>query len=181
MACDPRARLAQPDNPRLAITERWITDQATYFKSSAGRDTWNRQRLKRLAFLLFWTGLAAGPLATLVPTLNGIVNIGIAAQFMAGTLAAFAATLALDEHAQSYGRMREIFTRANALAGESMDLAVLARELGREALAENATWLTLHRSRPPSFGKTGNVVKVTKIFEGAAHRLLAKEKGRLSR
>jgi hypothetical protein len=156
---------AYPPDPRAAIRTCWVADQAEYFEKSSYRDFWNNTRMKRWAKGLFWGGLAAGPLAALLPDLAGIGSVGVAIQFMAGTLAAFAAALALDEHVQSYRRMGEIFRRAEVLVDQGLDLALLVRELGCEALAENATWLTLHRSRPPSFGKSN---LITTIDQNAA-------------
>lgn len=58
---------------------------------------------------------------------------------------------AFGEHQKQYQRMKELFESAGdalftALAPQSADRILF--DLGREALAEHADWLLLHRSRP---------------------------------
>ncbi len=57
---------------------------------------------------------------------------------------------AYEHHAHSYELMRRMFTRASEAATAKQsdeEFSNLVRELGREALAENAEWLVEHRHR----------------------------------
>ena len=57
-----------------------------------------------------------------------------------------------EAHAHSYALMWRIYDRAAKVAKNAAeqddDFRILVRELGREALAENAEWLVDHRHRP---------------------------------
>jgi len=57
---------------------------------------------------------------------------------------------AYEAHAHSYALMGRIFARAEQVAtgADDREFQALVRELGREALAENAEWLLDHRRRP---------------------------------
>jgi hypothetical protein len=79
---------------------------------------------------------------------------------LAATLPAVAAFFALsaekrayEPHYRSYRLMGAIFGRAldeakTIPAGNHAEFQELVRDLGREALAENAAWLLDHRHRP---------------------------------
>lgn len=72
----------------------------------------------------------------------------------AGLLHGYNALLARAEHTKRYGRMGTLFEHActeldaQLKVGHSHKTSVLLHELGREALAENADWVLLHRERP---------------------------------
>jgi hypothetical protein len=57
---------------------------------------------------------------------------------------------AYEAHAHSYALMGRIFARAEQVAAGADDdeFKAVVRELGREALSENAEWLLDHRRRP---------------------------------
>ncbi len=72
----------------------------------------------------------------------------------AGLLHGYNTLMARSEHTKRYGRMGTLFQRActelesQLKAGHSHKTSLLLHELGREALAENADWVLLHRERP---------------------------------
>ncbi|MGH7622727.1 MAG: hypothetical protein ACREMU_10345, partial [Gemmatimonadaceae bacterium] len=84
-----------------------------------------------------------------------LAAIGITA--LVGTFAhGYANVRAFGEHQKQYERMEELFRIANAALSRATPWATatrhgaegVLRDLGREALAEHADWLLLHRARP---------------------------------
>jgi hypothetical protein len=73
---------------------------------------------------------------------------------MAAALAGYSERLALQAQARQYDRMRELFERAYELLPERFDATTAAlvravyRELGIEAMRENAEWVAIYRQRP---------------------------------
>jgi hypothetical protein len=68
----------------------------------------------------------------------------------------YLAKLFCSEQVKQYQKMADLFTRADrklaGVAGPGHERATgdILRELGKEALLENADWLLLHRERPPA-------------------------------
>ena len=165
------ATIAVPD--RAAVRNGWIGDQATFF---ADREKLNRsadERGRAWAKTLLVCGLAVSAQLLLfdffVPAspASGEWATGLLAYLpdwreafvvLAATLPALAAFFSLsrdlrayEHHAYSYALMRRMFRRA-ATEAEKVpqsddEFKSLVRELGREALAENAEWLVAHRRR----------------------------------
>jgi uncharacterized membrane protein YqaE (UPF0057 family) len=73
---------------------------------------------------------------------------------LAAALTAYSERLALKAQARQYDRMRVLFERAYELLPEQIDAATASlvravyRELGIEAMRENAEWVAVHRQRP---------------------------------
>jgi len=159
---------AEPDFPRLR--KDWVQGQIDYFIRAGHRD---ERKLKHFEIwserlfaasiplalsigILRWIGRErAGGLYELLEPL--IVTAG-AVPALAATLSGFAEKSAWGEHAKEYGRMLELFraalSRLSKLEdGPSEPIQALFRELGAEALAENADWYAVHRARPPDLIK----------------------------
>ena len=95
----------------------------------------------------------------------GVVTISIAA-VASGLLASYAEKRAFGIHVKRYRRMRRIFLQAAASLDAILkrepftdrdytDAQEVIRELGKEALLENAAWVILHRERPLEFVQGG--------------------------
>jgi hypothetical protein len=73
---------------------------------------------------------------------------------LAAALTAYSERLALKAQARQYDRMRVLFERAYELLPEKIDPATaplvraVYRELGIEAMRENAEWVAVYRQRP---------------------------------
>jgi hypothetical protein len=72
---------------------------------------------------------------------------------IAAVRAGYAERLALEAHARQYDRMRTLFLRAHEIfqSGQLTSFAqaqALYRELGIEAMKENAEWVAIYRQRP---------------------------------
>jgi hypothetical protein len=73
---------------------------------------------------------------------------------LAATLTSYSERLALKAQARQYDRMRTLFKRAYDLLPEMIDgnsehhIRSLYRELGTEAMKENADWVAIYRQRP---------------------------------
>jgi hypothetical protein len=77
---------------------------------------------------------------------------------IAAALTIFAEQRAFEDHAHEYARMGQLFALAERKlneAGTDEKFQSIMRELGEEALAENASWLLLHRKRPIEVIKGG--------------------------
>jgi hypothetical protein len=87
-------------------------------------------------------------LRTVILLLSGLLP-GFAA-----TLTAYSERLALKAQARQYERMRILFERAYELLPERIDsttaglVRAVYRELGIEAMRENAEWVAVYRQRP---------------------------------
>jgi hypothetical protein len=73
---------------------------------------------------------------------------------LAAALTGYSERLALQAQARQYDRMRELFERAYELLPERIDATTASlvravyRELGVEAMRENAEWVAVYRQRP---------------------------------
>jgi hypothetical protein len=73
---------------------------------------------------------------------------------LAAALTGYSERLALQAQARQYDRMRELFQRAYELLPERIDATTASmvravyRELGTEAMRENAEWVAVYRQRP---------------------------------
>jgi len=164
------ARLKKPD--RTAVEEGWIAGERKFFGDNAilhdrvdrrGR-RWT-DRLVGLGFLMSLVLLGiillthwappAGPARDL---LDWLLEYRDELVVLAAALPAFGAFFsvsrdlrAYEAHAHSYALMHRMFdAAAEQLAKAGDDDAIyqdIVRELGREALAENAEWLVEHRHR----------------------------------
>ena len=163
---------------RDLVTKGWIEDQLGFFgrpgvgggKATLHEYAAHRGRLWARRFLFGGLGIAVIlaviealklALGARGPHPGGVWHIAAEAQewllVLAATAPGVAAffTISVDlrayeAHAHSYALMGRIFKRARQMAADGNDLEfqALMRELGREALAENAEWLLDHRHRP---------------------------------
>ena len=167
----PPGRTVVPDHARILVQTGWLVDQQTYFVQAAARARWNLKRLRRWGVSLLGISLLLMVAKAVIGTWAGpaLPAVIAAVQFTAAILLGYSGVQSLAEHANAYQRMGDIFARAITWCGTGADLAAVARETGREALAENAAWLQVHRQRPVEFGRSGLMVKVL----GAVGRLRA--------
>jgi hypothetical protein len=101
-----------------------------------------------------WLVDSFGVLAA-VPTLVMCGSVLLGMGIVAGTLLmAYSKSRGLKEHVKQYQHMEQVHIRAqNRLVGLAPQqnfgpVQEVMRELGKEALAENASWILLHRDRP---------------------------------
>jgi hypothetical protein len=160
--------IGKPD--REFVRAGWIDDQAGYFfrngplhhaADETGR-TWS-QRLVTGGLLLSVVLLSLEFVELILKDGDKVLaswrEWQAAAIIVAATLPASAAFFSVsrdlrahEAHAHSYALMWRIYDRAAKVAKNAAeqddDFRILVRELGREALAENAEWLVDHRHRP---------------------------------
>ncbi len=124
-------------------------------KAQARRDDWKGGRNRKLASALLLGVFPALAVARgFAPPWNLLVILLVMASVVLFLVGVHAKVRAFSEHAKSYGRMGIVFGNARRVMGVLLDkervgeARDLLRELGGEALAENADWLLLHRERP---------------------------------
>ena len=153
--------------PQLDLVRKhWVMDQFTFFSRAAKREEGYETTATRCGNFLLFLGLAiAVVLAALElgfgsgrPNHETLEVIGalLAIAFVTAGAAAirgYAIKRAYAEHGKQYGRMQRVFALAHKRL-ESVDgkippdrLRGLLLDLGREALAEHAEWILLHRGR----------------------------------
>jgi hypothetical protein len=163
---------------RDLVTKGWIEDQLDFFGrpgAASGKTILHEhaaQRGRLWARRFLFGGLGVSAILAVIEALklafgvhgqhpDGVWHVVAEAQewllVLAATAPAVAAFFtvsvdlrAYDAHAHSYALMGRIFERAREVAAGATDqeFQALVRELGREALAENAEWLLDHRRRP---------------------------------
>jgi len=168
-----------------AVYDTWIRGdfgQIEYFGKRAdaeekrerrfGAMTWTAAAISILT--TFIVAVAFGILGFKIETLDGTENpwwiagiVVIALTAVAsGLLASYAEKRAFGVHVKRYRRMRRIFVHAAARLDEIFhrepftetdysNAQDVIRDLGEEALLENAGWVILHRERPLEFVQGG--------------------------
>jgi len=151
--------------PRLdVVRQHWINDQSRYFAKAADREQHAHVLSARAADGLFLLGIAIA----IAIVLNGLrasvqgsdseiwrLLILLLAYLpaLAAAIKGYAVKRAFSEHAKQYARMGRIFSLARKRIESVEDKTLTDRmrglllALGREALAENADWILLHRER----------------------------------
>jgi hypothetical protein len=155
------------------VLQRWVNAQHRYYARAAPRDQQRLAFWQRAGKLFFLLGLAWG-VSKLIPALaaihrhidnlgapapsgtllHGIVVLISLAPIIAALLFFYAKTRGLSEHVKQYGRMGQMYAAAEQRLRELLERGNLAAaqallcDLGKEALAENADWVQLHRDRP---------------------------------
>jgi hypothetical protein len=148
------------------VRQRWVWHQSDFFTAAAKRERTYERLTSWLAASVFAVGfiitITLGVLeyrADPEPLSHGspiIVGALLAIAFVsavAGAIKGFAITRAYAEHAKQYGRMARIFSLARKRLDSIEETPPMDRSrgvliaLGREALAENAEWILLHRER----------------------------------
>jgi hypothetical protein len=138
---------------RLRLAHKWVVSQRTYFASTRKR----HETKKR------WFGIAAGAAGIIglaLPITGMYYQLTVWTESTAA-VAMWWAALAWDyverrgftQEARQYARMHDLFRDADLdleeleADGEFEASEKTLRELGCEALAENADWLAMHRER----------------------------------
>lgn len=167
LALDLRVPAPTAQRAITDVTTDWVQAQNSFFVRAERRDDGLHHRLDRragvlmalsMALLLVLIVLSVPKLmADDVPGEHGseyhelVVLIGVFAAG-AGAIHGYAEKRALDAQAKRYARMHAVFQSAldqlNAPGAGSAAATAILRELGREALEENADWVMLHRDRP---------------------------------
>jgi hypothetical protein len=165
----------QDGTRNITAVRVWVEEQRRYFQNASAVQNRRKVRFGRIVNILAPLNLGAGLLLlaglSLPPSwyggwLSSIEFHRDAVKYAAGVFAGLAAlviaivtsymrTRAFSENANRYQRMFLIFDEAHRLLAESPEpdpaaQRELARELGREALAEHAEWLLSQRERPVS-------------------------------
>ena len=163
---------------RDLVTKGWIEDQLSFFgrpgvgggKATLHEHAADRSRLWAKRFLYGGLGvsliLAATEVAklalgaygwhpeddwhTLEEAQDWLLVLAATAPAVAAFFTVSVDLRAYEAHAHSYALMGRIFARAEQVAAgaEEDEFKAVVRELGREALSENAEWLLDHRRRP---------------------------------
>ena len=148
-----------------AIARRfWVYGQLSYFERQGLQYNHRAEILEGVALaVLVVTPFFLVPL--LLSTIGGgqflglrlhdvfLAAIGILPG-LAATMTSYSERLALKAQARQYNRMRMLFKRAYDLLPEILDgsseryIWSLYRELGAEAMKENADWVAIYRQRP---------------------------------
>ncbi|MDT7542367.1 MAG: hypothetical protein QOE33_2271 [Acidobacteriota bacterium] len=150
---DSSPRAPQGERLRFALA-RWIGGQADYFASASVREEGRSRRLKWIGYVLLAVGLALAVVKIFLRRDHPLAVVAALTPVAAALIHSYLDKRALDVHARQYGRMSLLFARARAGLSELLDEGRLAEaqslvlELGKEALAENAGWVMLHRARP---------------------------------
>lgn len=148
------------------VRKYWIDDQSKYFTRTAKREADVHEVLGWCAVILFGLGFVMAvymllsewraetePLQRDSWLVVGPILLVAFLPALAAAIKGYALKRAYAEHAKQYERMARIFALARKRLGtiEEMALATRTRSvllaLGREALAENAEWILLHRER----------------------------------
>ncbi|MBV9719417.1 MAG: hypothetical protein JOZ77_08855 [Candidatus Eremiobacteraeota bacterium] len=151
-------------NRLRVVDDRWIVDQQEYFARIAGG---REHRHERIAATIAMAGIVLSVAISIVVGLLSRVGYTSEAIALVATNCALAAALirgyadkrGWSEHARRYDRMALLFARAHVALAEVLDAGtpnpreyvrarVILRRLGEEAIRENVSWLTLHRTRP---------------------------------
>lgn len=150
MQCDYTAEVSVPRVDD--VLAHWVSAQNRFFASRAVQ----QRRQARRVSLLWNVAVVAGLLAAVAsgfgagarPSMRMAIAAAGILLVAAGLLKIHSKILALSEQSKQYSRMADAFSLAESkLRGAPGDPAII-EELGREALAENADWLLLHRQRP---------------------------------
>jgi hypothetical protein len=142
----------------------WVHGQYTFFRRRGFHHNGVAEALETWAIILLMsTAFLLAPLVVFVATgaVGDTVFFGIDLLMVIGLLPGLAAALtayserlALKAQARQYDRMRVLFERAYELLPERIDAATASlvravyRELGIEAMRENAEWVAVYRQRP---------------------------------
>jgi hypothetical protein len=149
----------------LSLTHQyWLRSQSQFYQKAVGRDERKLGHLERIMKVMISLGITLSLGVVIIDAFGKLEmddlehkTMRIMMQILPALGAAFggyAMKMALAEQVKRYERMGELYLQAEkCLAGliEDNDIDCarqLIRELGDEALIENADWLFLHRERP---------------------------------
>lgn len=145
----------------------WVKDQMNWFRKKAPAQAALAEKFSKSAGRWFFTAIAAlvftavfhAVTNTWFPDLHELVIPGLPALYgmlfaVSGVIKLYANIMAHQEQSNRYRKMASHFGLCNerldsALANEDIQTAQsIVLMMGRQALAENAEWLLLHRQRP---------------------------------
>ncbi len=137
------------------ILENWIRNQNDYFLTTGKK---NKKMLKFLkigstAFLYIAFALTVLKLPIPKPPAWLLALTSLSAAIGA-LVKGYIQNRGLSEHLKQYSRMAELYAFAlehTAMLKNQENANLLIQELGKEALAENAEWVLLHRDRRITF------------------------------
>ena len=158
----------------IAAVRNFVSGQLRFFVKAGKREAALNQRVERFSRIALLTSFAFGFLVlafglTLmvrgstslfgIPGLHGWLTFGVAATTILAAIShEYHHLRAFRQHARSYQVMHDIYERAMRALEEAertgdgeRELQVARNvigEIGREALAENADWVLLHRELP---------------------------------
>jgi hypothetical protein len=162
------------EKPRCGIVMKgWIDDQAGYFNDKWPLHHDAEKRSRRCTKVFLYSGILVAAALLLIELLcpvpvksdgvqpgllrqireyeEGIALLAAALPAVAGFYSISRELRAYEPHAPAYALMHRLFSRAteqiSAQPLSDTQFQDLVRELGREALSENAEWLTEHRHR----------------------------------
>jgi hypothetical protein len=150
------------------VIAHWVEAQYAFFTRAEERDERQVHRLEACARWLARLGFAGIVALVAITALeqfrvieeldearhHGLVVAIAVAAAAAAAIHGYLEKLALEAHTKRYARMRALYRSALRLlnerpGGDDPDrVRLVLRELGREALDENADWMMLHRDRP---------------------------------
>jgi hypothetical protein len=150
---------------RLALD--WVREQWRYYHGAAVRDQRRAHHYRRIGAASQFIGIGMMVLAVLLllPPFNSVASLAaLSAKHVPTAVAALIGAAAAlfgsyadkrgySANAKRYDRMFGVFDRAlhrlhRVAGGGSDDQARIVREVGREALVEQAEWLLARRDRP---------------------------------
>jgi hypothetical protein len=169
MANSPKGAATGSVGPRMdCVLRHWIQDQGGYFRRCAPRNEATHGRFASVARICLAVAVGAtlidlgahigvkhhliNPIANFHDLWCILIFVALAA---AGLLHQYAENSAYKVQARKYEWMSSLFGKANQKLGELLrrgdfgSAKRLIRELGEEALTENADWVIQHRARPP--------------------------------
>ena len=138
----------------------WVFGQYAFFRRRGFDHNRSAEMLGTWAtVLLVITAFVLAPLLFLAIDRQSVLHLVVLLALgllpgLAGVLAGYAERLALNAQARQYDRMQELFARAYELLPERIDgktasvVRAVYRELGIEAMRENAEWVAVYRQRP---------------------------------
>ena len=153
------------------VVEHWVNDQLAYFKKKSKQNEDSAELMERAVSLSVTLALLGAVGIAVAAIWNSAFHhdwwespksewlawpiIAIDLFLALGALLHhFRERMAYSEHAKQYRRMMGVFQNASEMIRAKLDSNDIAgarrclRNLGREALAENADWVLLHRDRP---------------------------------
>jgi hypothetical protein len=144
-----------------AIARRcWVFGQYFFFRRRGFQHNTRAEVLETWSSIFLMTTVLLVPLLFLAvsdprTTMHTVVLLAIGLlPGLAAVLTGYSERLALNAQARQYDRMRELFWRAYELLPAEIDgktatpVRAVYRELGIEAMRENAEWVAVYRQRP---------------------------------
>jgi hypothetical protein len=151
------ARTAHHEAIDEGAIRKWIVDQRDYFRRSAGKRERLLQILNRLSAVVYALGLLAAFLeiaghliASLRTYQHELIMLMGVFPGLAGTIGAWIKQVAMSEEAARLAGMDLLFTQSLDAWDDPRNArarALIANDLGKEALHESADWLALRRGR----------------------------------